>query len=43
LQEKSYSVVRQAPGVAVWQEGDCGEDVFARARLALEGTPAVTS
>jgi diguanylate cyclase (GGDEF)-like protein len=29
-------------GVGLWQEGDCGEDVFARARLALEATPAAT-
>jgi GGDEF domain-containing protein len=29
-------------GVAHWQPGDQGEDVFARARLALEATPAVT-
>jgi diguanylate cyclase (GGDEF)-like protein len=29
-------------GVAHWQPGDHGEDVFARARLALEATPAVT-
>jgi diguanylate cyclase (GGDEF)-like protein len=27
-------------GVASWESGDGGEDVFARARLALEATPA---
>ena len=29
-------------GVGLWEEGDCGEDVFARARLALEATPTAT-
>ncbi len=29
-------------GVGLWQEGDCGEDVFATARLALEATPTAT-
>jgi diguanylate cyclase (GGDEF)-like protein len=29
-------------GVASWDPGDRGEDVFARARLALEATPAAT-
>jgi diguanylate cyclase (GGDEF)-like protein len=29
-------------GVGLWQSGDRGEDVFARARLALEATPAAT-
>jgi two-component system cell cycle response regulator len=33
---------RMRVGVALWQPGDHGEDVFARARLALEATPAVT-
>jgi diguanylate cyclase (GGDEF)-like protein len=28
-------------GIAVWQHGDHGEDVIARARLALDETPAV--
>jgi diguanylate cyclase (GGDEF)-like protein len=28
-------------GIAVWQHGDHGEDVLARARLALDETPAV--
>ena len=27
-------------GVAVWQQGDHGEDVLARARLALDAAPA---
>ena len=43
LEELERSGARVRVGVAVWQEGDCGEDVFARARLALEATPAVTS
>jgi diguanylate cyclase (GGDEF)-like protein len=29
-------------GVAAWEPGDRGEDVFARARLALEAAPAAT-
>jgi HD-GYP domain-containing protein (c-di-GMP phosphodiesterase class II) len=43
LEELERSGPRVRVGVAVWQDGDCGEDVFARARLALEGTPAVAS
>jgi hypothetical protein len=46
--ELPFGVVN-APGqryhpaiVAHWQPGDQGEDVFARARVALESTPAVT-
>ena len=38
--ERSGPRVRVA--VAQWQPGDHGEDVFARVRLALEATPAVT-
>jgi GGDEF domain-containing protein len=40
LLERSGPRVRV--GVAVWQREDCGEDVFARARLALEGLLAQT-
>jgi diguanylate cyclase (GGDEF)-like protein len=42
LKQLERSAPRVRVGVAVWQHGDHGEDVFARARLALEATPAVT-
>nr|MBA3260986.1 diguanylate cyclase [Thermoleophilaceae bacterium] len=42
LEQLERSGPRVRVGVAVWQPGDHGEDVFARARLALEATPAVT-
>ena len=41
-EELERSGPRVRVGVAVWQHGEQGEDVFARARLALEATPAVT-
>jgi diguanylate cyclase (GGDEF)-like protein len=42
LEHLNRSGPRVRLGVAQWQPGDHGEDVFARARLALEATPAVT-
>jgi diguanylate cyclase (GGDEF)-like protein len=42
LEQLDRSGPRVRVGVAHWQPGDCGEDVFARARLALEATPAAT-
>jgi diguanylate cyclase (GGDEF)-like protein len=42
LEQLERSGPRVRVGVAYWQPGDQGEDVFARARLALEATPAVT-
>lgn len=42
LEHLERSGPRVRVGVAQWQPGDHGEDVFARARLALEATPAVT-
>lgn len=42
LEQLERSGPRVRVGVAVWQHGDHGEDVFARARLALETTPAAT-
>jgi diguanylate cyclase (GGDEF)-like protein len=42
LEQLQRSGPRIRVGVGHWQPGDCGEDVFARARLALEATPAAT-
>jgi len=42
LEELEHAGPRVRLGIAVWQHGEHGEDVFARARLALEATPAVT-
>jgi diguanylate cyclase (GGDEF)-like protein len=42
LEQLERSGPRVRVGVAQWQPGDHGEDVFARARLVLEATPAVT-
>jgi diguanylate cyclase (GGDEF)-like protein len=42
LEELELAGPRVRLGVAHWQPGDQGEDVFARARVALESTPAVT-
>jgi diguanylate cyclase (GGDEF)-like protein len=42
LQHLERSGPRVRVSVAVWQHGDHGEDVLARARLALEATPAMS-
>ena len=42
LEELERAGPRVRVGMAHWQPGDQGEDVFARARLALEAAPAVT-
>jgi hypothetical protein len=42
LEQLERSGPRMRVGVAQWQPGDHGEDVFARARLVLEATPAAT-
>ena len=42
LEELERAGPRVRVGMAHWQPGDQGEDVFARARLALEASPAVT-
>ena len=42
LEELERTGPRVRVGMAHWQPGDQGEDVFARARLALEAAPAVT-
>jgi diguanylate cyclase (GGDEF)-like protein len=42
LERREPAGPRVRVGVASWEPGDCGEDVFARARLALEATPAAT-
>jgi diguanylate cyclase (GGDEF)-like protein len=42
LEQLERSGPRIRAGVGHWQPGDCAEDVFARARLALEATPATT-
>jgi diguanylate cyclase (GGDEF)-like protein len=42
LEELERAGPRVRVGMAHWQPGDQGEDVFAHARLALEAAPAVT-
>jgi diguanylate cyclase (GGDEF)-like protein len=42
LERLERSGPRMRVGVAQWQPGDHGEDVFARARLVLEATPEAT-